>query len=208
MVPTSTARFDLVLSFSVMRSLIVFTIFISGCSVGGGGLVDPPSPKTFSRVTEQTLIELFQSAERTFASVDEGTNFSTSRECSNGSYLEINNETIRLSWTNSEVTEFGTSYFAYDNENRYAVVVFITERGSHQYSVADFVLASNDILVFRLRPVGQDSFRVFTVHSVVNTPRIIEVCESSKGPVFSADDLTFNRLSSRVSFSFRGKQPN
>lgn len=191
-----------------MRSLIIFTIFISGCSVGGGGLVDPPSPNTFSRVTEQSLVELFQSAERTFSPIDGGTNFSTSQECASRNYLLINNEEVRLTRFNTQVEEFGTNYFAFDNEGRYAVVVSVAERGSSQYPVSEFVLFGNDILIYRLRPVGQDSFRIFTIHSLVNTPRFIQVCESSKGPVFSGDELSFNRLTSSVSLSFRGKQTN
>ncbi len=187
------------------KGSFLLIIFISSCSVGGGGLVDPPSPNAFSRVTEQTLIELFQSAERTFSSIDDGTNFSTSQECANSNNLVINNEEVRLTRFNTQVEEFGTNYFAFDNEGRYAVVVSVAERGSSQYPVSEFVLFGNDILIYRLRPVGQDSFRIFTIHSLVNTPRFIQVCESSKGPVFSGNDLSFNRLSSTVSLNFRGK---
>lgn len=193
-----------------MRLLIILLVILSGCSIGGGGLVDPPVPYTFARVSEQTLIELFQSSEKLFSSTEtSSTDFATINECVTTNFLFVNNEKVQLTRTNSSTNEFGTNYFAFDETGRYAVVVAIEERVSKLYEVPDFILSgNNDILVYRLRPVGQDSFRIFTIHSLVSiSQQFIDVCISSKGPVFSGEDLTFNRLPTQVSFSFLGRSP-
>lgn len=183
-------------------------VFLSGCSLGGGGLVNPSTSYTFARVAEQTLVELFQSSELTFADAGVNPSFSTVQECSAGSYLIINNEKIRLPRTNTQVTELGTNFFAFDSDRRYAVVVSINLPGNKVYSVADFfLLANNDIVVFRLRPAGQNDFRIASTHTLLNTPGSITVCEDSKGIVFNCEGLVFNRLSALVGLNFRGKRP-
>ncbi len=88
------------------------------------------------------------------------------------------------------------------------MVVSLTEKATQRFNVSDFRRSGgNDILVYRLRPTGQNDFRIFTVHGLVDSPgEIVDVCESSKGLVISGQ-VRVSRISSPVSFSFRGRTP-
>ncbi len=190
--------------------LLIYLLILIGCDDSGGGLVDTRSPDTFSRISEQSLIELFQETEQNFiTSGGEPEMFSSVQECSTGNFLYVNGENIKLLRTISRDTEFGTDYFAFDEESRYALVVSLAEKATQRYDVSDFVRGGgNDILVYRLRPAGQNDFRIFTIHALLNIPgKIVDVCESSKGLVVTGQDLLVSRISSPVSFSFRGRTP-
>ncbi|MEQ8304297.1 MAG: hypothetical protein RIB47_12960 [Cyclobacteriaceae bacterium] len=189
--------------------ILIYLLILTGCDDSGGGLVDTRSPDTFSRISEQSLVELFQIAERNFmTSGGEPGMYSSVQECSTGNFLYINGEHIKLLRTVSMDTEFGTDYFAFDEKSRYAMVVSLTEKATQRFNVSDFRRSGgNDILVYRLRPTGQNDFRIFTVHGLVDSPgEIVDVCESSKGLVISGQ-VRVSRISSPVSFSFRGRTP-
>ncbi len=171
----------------------------------GGGLVEPSGMNTYARVSEQVLNELYQSSETNFASADSPLIFSTMNECETQNILRINNEEIRLVRSASAISEFGTDFFAIDKNMRYAILVSLSTVRNYAYSVNDFVqLAGNDILIYRLRPTGTESFRIISIHSLRNTTNeVIDVCVGSNGTVFSGNDLIFNRISTFVSLNFR-----
>lgn len=167
--------------------------------------MEPSGMNTYARVSEQVLNELYQSSETNFASADSPLIFSTMNECHTRNILRINNEEIRLVRSASAISEFGTDFFAIDANMRYAILVSLSTVRNYAYPVNDFVqLAGNDILIYRLRPTGSESFRVISIHSLRNvTDEVIDVCVGSNGTVFSGNDLIFNRISTFVSLNFR-----
>ena len=134
--------------------------------------MDTRSPNTFSRISEQSLMELRQVAEQNFMmSEGEPVMYSSVQECSTENYLYISGEEIKLSRTSSRNTEFGTDYAAFDEENRYALVVSLAQKYTQRYDVIDFKRGGgNDILVYRLRRTGQNDFRVSAIYALINNP--------------------------------------
>lgn len=176
----------------------------------GGGLVDTGST-IFSRVSEQTLNDVFQTAEIIYANVSENPfAFSTISECETENILRINDEEVKLVRAAFQLSEFGSDFFAFDTNLRYAIIVSLADGSNNQFSVSDFILqGGNDIIIYRLRPTGTDSFRIISVHTLRNSPgQFINVCVASNGIVFSGDNLVFNRISTLVSLNFRSRQLN